>query len=95
MLERMRLERMEAPSGTVPFGVRLTPGTAASTADALRERRQAWLERPDGLAATALFDDLEQTRPEPEVPTPQFLNRDDRRSLDDKLERIAPAASRR
>jgi hypothetical protein len=29
------------------------------------------------------------------VPTPQFLNRDDRRSLDDKLERIAPAASRR
>jgi len=95
MLERMRLERMEAPSGTVPFGVRLTPETAASTADALRERRQAWLERPDGQAATAMFDDLELTRPEPEVSPPQFLNRDDGRSLDDKLERIAPAASRR
>lgn len=95
MLERMRMDRVDGPFGERPFGVRLTPGTATSTAEAIRARREAWLATPDGQAATALLDAVEAAGPQPELQTPQYLNRDDLRSLADKLEHVAPAASRR
>ena len=42
-----------------------------------------------------MLDALEAENPQPEAQTPQYLNRDDRSSLNDKLEHVAPAASRR
>ena len=95
MLERMRMERLDGPFGQRPFGVRLTPETAVSTAEAMLARREAWLATPDGQAVTAMLDALEAENPQPEAQTPQYLNRDDRSSLNDKLEHVAPAASRR
>ncbi|WP_417489180.1 hypothetical protein, partial [Maricaulis sp.] len=65
------------------------------SADAIRARRQRWLESADGQAATALFDALEAAGPQAETEMPQFLNRDDRRSLDDKISRIAPGRAER
>jgi hypothetical protein len=95
MLERMRMERRDGPFGEEPFGVRLTPQSAVPTAEAMLARREAWLATPDGESATALLDAVEADDPQAEVQTPQYLNRDDRRSLDDKLEHVAPAAARR
>jgi hypothetical protein len=95
MLERMRLERTVSPFGGEPFGVRLTLDTQAAVNAAILARRTAWLETPDGRAATALLDAVEAGDPAAEVQTPQYLNRDDLSSLADKLERIAPAAARR
>ena len=95
MLERMREARETSPFGTVPFGVRLTPDTLDAANAAVHVRRQAWLDTPDGETAAALFDAVEAGNPAPEAGTPQYLNREDRRSLADKLERIAPAAARR
>ncbi|WP_417484577.1 hypothetical protein [Maricaulis salignorans] len=76
-------------------GVRLEPGNLAASAGAIRTRRQSWLETEDGQAATALFDALEAAGPQAETETPQFLNRDDRRSLEDKISRIAPGRAER
>jgi len=95
MLERMRETREASPFGTVPFGVRLTSDTLDPANAAIHARRRAWLDTSDGEAATALFDTVEAGNPSPEASTPQYLNRDDLRSLDDKLERIAPASARR
>lgn len=76
-------------------GVRLEPDNLAVSADAIRLRRQRWLETGDGQAARAVFDSLEASGPQAEMETPQYLNRDDRRSLDDKISRIAPGRAGR
>ncbi|WP_300543825.1 hypothetical protein [Maricaulis sp.] len=95
MLERMLLERTASPYGSAPFGVPLTPQTAEETAAAMLERRAAWLATPDGAAVTAILDAVAAGDPAPEAQTPQYLNRDDLRSLAAKLDAIAPAAARR
>ena len=95
MLERMRGEREAGPMGGTPFGVRLTQRTVAETGQALLDRRRAWLETEDGRIATRLLDDVIAGDPAPEISPPQFLNRDDRTSVSDKLDAIAPAAARR
>lgn len=76
-------------------GLRLEPGNLASSADAIRARRQNWLATADGQTATELFDALEAAGPQAEVETPQFLNRDDWRSLEGKISRIAPGRAGR
>ncbi len=95
MLESMLGTRETGPFGLAPFGVRLTPQTAPVTADALQARRIAWLETEDGRTATRLLDDVIASDPAAELSPPQFLNRDDRTSVMDKLDAIAPAAARR
>lgn len=95
MLERMRQVRDTGPFDLAPFGVRLTPQTAPASADAIRDRRAAWQQSEDGQAVTQLLDAVIAGNPAPEVSPPQFLNRDDRTSVSDKLDAIAPAAARR
>lgn len=95
MLERMQLQRTASPFGSEPFGVRLGGDSLQAANAAIAARRQAWLATPDGQAATALIDEVESGDPTAEVQAPQYLNRDDLRSLGEKLERIAPAAARR
>ena len=90
MLDTMR----GAGDGSVN-GDRLTPENLAETAAAIEARRRAWLATPDGEAVTQLFDALEASGPSPEIETPQYLNRDDWRSLDAKIRRIAPRAPER
>ena len=76
-------------------GLRLQPGNLAASAEAIRTRRERWLETVDGQAVTQLFDAVEASGPQAEVETPQFLNRDDQRSLEDKISRIAPGRAGR
>tara|TARA_R110000868_G_scaffold4533_2_gene28482 strand:- start:6643 stop:7902 length:1260 start_codon:yes stop_codon:yes gene_type:complete len=76
-------------------GLRLEPGNLAASAEDIRIRRQNWLTTADGQAATQVFDAVEASGPQAEVETPQFLNRDDRRSLEDKISRIAPSRAGR
>ena len=95
VLERMRQVRDTGPFDLAPFGVRLTPQTAPASADAIRDRRAAWQQTEDGQAVTQLLDAVIAGNPAPEVSPPQFLNRDDRTSVSDKLDAIAPAAARR
>lgn len=92
MLDTMH--SVDGPVGGVS-GLRLEPDTLTASADAIRARRQRWLETTDGRAATELFDALEATGPQAEVETPQFLNRDDRLSLEAKISRIAPGRAER
>ncbi|WP_203290784.1 hypothetical protein [Maricaulis parjimensis] len=95
MLERMQDRRENDPFGHAVFGFELTPGNAGDSARALQERRTAWLATEDGAIATRLLDAVIAGDPAPEVSPPQFLNRDERTSLSDKLDAIAPAAARR
>ena len=95
MLDRMRGAGETGPFGQAPFGVRLTQQTATTTAEDLQERRAAWLQTEDGQAASALLDAVIAGNPAAELSPPQFLNRDDRTSVSDKLDAIAPAAARR
>ena len=76
-------------------GVRLQPGNLTASADAIRARREDWLDTEDGRAATEVFNALEASGPQAEIETPQYLNRDDRRSLEDKISRIAPGRAER
>ena len=92
MLDTLRGDAIPADGVS---GDRLEPGNLADSAVAIRARRQRWLETADGQAATALFDALEASGPVAETETPQFLNRDDRRSLEDKISRIAPGRAGR
>lgn len=77
MLDRMRGEDGEGVFAAGDFGVRLTPGNAGETAEAVRRRREAWLASADGEAATAFIDGVIADRPAPERAPPAFLNRDD------------------
>jgi hypothetical protein len=95
MTERLRGARQTGPYGQAVFGVELTPDTAARSAQEIVERREAWLAGEDGIAVTAILDAIAASNPAPEIETPQYLNRDDRSSLSDKLDAIAPASARR
>ncbi|WP_323760554.1 hypothetical protein [Maricaulis sp.] len=85
----------ETPEDARVTGERLAPQTLSRSAEALAERRAAWLATPDGATATALLDAVIADNPTAQLETPQFLNRDDETSVADKLARIAPRAARR
>jgi hypothetical protein len=94
------LDRMRGGSGTglfenTQFGVQLTPANVLSSAQSVQNRRQVWLESPDGQAATALLDDVIASDPTAERSPPQYLNRDDWRGLEDALGRVASVDTRR
>lgn len=88
MLDRMR----DAPGSETrfgaPFGLRLTPDSARESEAAIRARRAAWLQTPDGQAATDFLDIVIAADPAPESPPPQFLNRDDWNALDRDAARL-------
>ncbi|WP_417494140.1 hypothetical protein [Maricaulis sp.] len=85
------LDTMRGETGGVDglTGLRLTADNIETSAGEIRQRRQRWLETADGQAASEVFDLLEAAGPVAEVETPQYLNRDDWISLDDKISRIA------
>ncbi|WP_417490407.1 hypothetical protein [Maricaulis sp.] len=91
------LDTMRGETGGVDglTGLRLTADNLEASAEAIRERRQRWLETADGQAVSGLFDALEAAGPAAEVETAQYLSRDDRISLEDKISRIAPDRAER
>jgi hypothetical protein len=92
MLDTMRGETADVDGLS---GLRLTTVNLEASAGAIRQRRQRWLETPDGQAVSELFDALEAAGPVAQVETAQYLNRDDRLSLEDKISRIAPGRAER
>lgn len=93
MLDRMRGTETQPGWAGATFGVQLTPETLAATTTALHDRRAAWLESEDGLAVTALADDIIERAPSPEIATPLYLSRDDWITLEKNIERIASGRS--
>ncbi|MEE2565228.1 hypothetical protein [Hyphobacterium marinum] len=88
MLDRMRGEPGSETLFGEPFGLRLTRETARESEADIRARREAWLQTPDGQAATAFLDQVIAGDPAPESPPPQFLNRDDWNALERRAERL-------
>ena len=89
MLDRIRGETGNNAFASSQFGIPLAPENVNSSAEDILTRRAIWLASPDGLSATQLLDGVIAEQPTAELATPQYLNRDDWRGLEDALGRIA------
>jgi len=95
MLDRMRGDDLEGEVFEDGFGAVLTSDTVESSAQAIRARRDTWLQTEDGQAATLFLDAVIASDPNPEAAPPQFLNRDDWQDLTRALERLPDRAAPR
>ncbi|MHA6287698.1 hypothetical protein [Maricaulis sp. CAU 1757] len=95
LLDRIHSGGHAGDGNVDPLGLRLTPASATDSEAVIERRRADWLAGEDGQAAAALIQATIEGGATAEIQPPQFLNRDDWRSLEDKLERIAPADARR
>ena len=89
MLDRISGEAGNNAFDANPFGVLLAPVNVDASAENILTRRANWLLSPDGRSATQLLDGVIAENPTAELATPQYLNRDDWRGLEDALGRIA------
>ena len=95
MLDRMRGDDLEGEVFEDGFGAVLTSDTVESSAQAIRARRDTWLQTEDGQAATLFLDAVTASDPNPEAAPPKFLNRDDWQDLTRALERLPDRAAPR
>jgi len=91
MLDRIRGETGENMFNMNQFGVLLRPDNIDNNTAEIHSRRARWLLSEDGQNATNLLDTLILENPSAELSTPQYLNRDDWRGLEDALGRIVDA----
>ncbi len=87
MLSRMQGEPLDGVfAGT--FGVRLTPETAAPSAEAVRARRAAYLQTAEGAALAAKLDEA-AARPEPAPEARAAITRQERRRYQRRIEALS------